>query len=69
MKKAEYHEKMKCGMRDDRYYNRKYLQLNMLMYSVFSVVIRNYVGIVSNLVVAATTAISLIQENKDSVDA
>ena len=43
--------------------------INMLMYSVFSVVIRNYVGIVSNLVVAATTAISLIRENKDRVEA
>ena len=36
--------------------------INMLMYSVFSVVIQNYVGAVANLFVAGTTLISLIRE-------
>ena len=36
--------------------------INMLMYSVFSVVIQNYVGAAANLFVAATTLISLIRE-------
>ena len=61
MKKAEYHEKMKCGMRDDRYYNRKYLQLNMLMYSVFCFMILNDAGAAANIVVAVTTAVSPIR--------
>ena len=36
--------------------------VNMLMYSVFSFFIKNYVGVVSNIVVAAVTAIALIKE-------
>ena len=39
--------------------------INMLMYSVFSVVIQNYVGAVANLFVAGTTLISLIREGTD----
>ena len=35
--------------------------LNMLMYSVFSFAIMNYVGAVSNIVVAVTTAVSLLR--------
>ena len=35
--------------------------INMLMYSVFSFVIMNYVGAVSNIVVAVITAIALIK--------
>ena len=38
--------------------------VNMLMYSVFSFVIMNYVGAAANLVVAVTTVISLIRERK-----
>ena len=38
--------------------------INMLLFSVFSAVIMNYVGIVSNLVVAGTTALSLIRGKK-----
>ena len=52
---------MKCGMRDDRYYNRKYLQLNMLMYSVLSFMILNDAGAVANIVMAVTTAVSPIR--------
>ncbi len=37
--------------------------INMLMYSVFSVVIQNYVSAVANLFVAGTTLISLIRED------
>ncbi|MGX8680287.1 MAG: YgjV family protein, partial [bacterium] len=37
--------------------------INMLMYSIFSFVIMNYVGAVANLVVVVTTAVSLIKEN------
>ncbi len=40
--------------------------INMLMFSVFSIIIQNYVGIVSNLVVAVTTAMSLIKGKKES---
>lgn len=40
--------------------------INMLMFSVFSIIIQNYVGIVSNLVVAVTTAVSLIKGKKES---
>ena len=40
--------------------------INMLMFSVFSIIIKNYVGIVSNLVVAVTTAVSLIKGKKES---
>lgn len=35
--------------------------INMLMYSVFSLIIRNYVGAAANLFVAVTTAVSLIR--------
>ena len=35
--------------------------INMLMYCVFSAVIMNYVGAAANLVVAVTTAVSLIR--------
>ncbi len=34
---------------------------NMLMFSVFCFVIKNYVGVVGNIVVAASTALSLIK--------
>lgn len=37
---------------------------NMLMYSVFSFAILNYVGAASNLVVAGSTAASLIRERR-----
>ena len=36
--------------------------INMLMYSAFSVVIMNYIGAIANIVVAVTTAISLLRE-------
>ncbi len=36
--------------------------VNMLMYSVFSFAIMNYVGCAANIVVAVTTAVSLIRE-------
>lgn len=39
---------------------------NMLMYCVFSFVIQNYVGAAGNIVVAVTTAISLIKAGKQS---
>ena len=49
-------------------HNERWLKLafivNLLMYSVFSVVIRNYVGIVSNIIVAVITAASLIKEKR-----
>ena len=35
--------------------------LNMLMYSVFSFAIMNYVGAAGNIIVAVTTAVSLIR--------
>ena len=38
--------------------------VNMLMYSVFSFVILNYVGAAANIVVAVTTAISLIKGSR-----
>ena len=38
--------------------------INMLMYCVFSVAILNYVGGISNLVVAFTTALSLYKTSK-----
>ena len=38
--------------------------VNMLLYSVFNLVIRNYVGAIANYVVVATTAISLLRERK-----
>ncbi len=37
---------------------------NSLMYSVFSLLIRNYVGAAANFFVAVTTAVSLIREGK-----
>jgi len=39
--------------------------INLLMYTVFSAVIQNYVGAVSNTVVAIITAISLIKTARD----
>ena len=39
--------------------------LNMLMYVVFSLAIMNYVGVVANVVVAVTTAISLVRESRE----
>ena len=48
--------------------NEKALKLafivNMIMYAVFSVVIKNYVGAVSCTVIAVTTALSLLRMNK-----
>lgn len=38
--------------------------VNMLMYAVFSFFIMNYVGTAANLIVAATTAVSLIKRKK-----
>ena len=38
------------------------LIINMLMFSFFSFAIMNYVGVVTNIVVAVTTSISLIKE-------
>ena len=35
---------------------------NMLMYSVFSIMIQNYVGFIANIVVAVTTAVSLLRD-------
>ena len=40
---------------------------NMIMYAVFSFVIMNYVGAAANLIVAVTTAISLIKSRKKKV--
>ena len=40
------------------------LIINMLMFTVFSAFINNYMGIIANIVVAATTAASLIRERK-----
>lgn len=42
---------------------------NMLMYSVFSFVIKNYIGCAANLVVAVTTAVSLIKGAKNKEEA
>ena len=46
--------------------NEKWLKLsfiiNMLMFVVFSFAINNYVGIISNLVVAVTTAVSMVKD-------
>ena len=45
--------------------NEKALKLafiiNMIMYAVFSAVIKNYVGVLSCTVIAVTTAVSLIR--------
>lgn len=38
--------------------------INMVMYSIFSFVIKSYVGCAANLFTAVTTAISLIREKK-----
>jgi hypothetical protein len=40
--------------------------LNMIMYVVFSLAIMNYVGVVANIVVAVTTALSLIRERREA---
>jgi len=40
--------------------------LNMTMYSIFNFFIRNYVGGITNMVTAVTTAVSLIKELKGS---
>jgi ABC-type taurine transport system ATPase subunit len=40
--------------------------LNMVMYVVFSLAIMNYVGVVANVVVAVTTALSLIRERREA---
>ena len=42
--------------------------VNALMYSVFNVVIINYVGVVANAVVAVTTAIALLRKPKKEED-
>ena len=42
--------------------------VNMLMYSVFSFVIMNYVGAAANLVVAVTTVISLLRDRAKKTD-
>ena len=39
--------------------------LNMLMFAVFCYMIKNYVGVVGNLVVATTTAASLVKEGDE----
>ena len=39
--------------------------VNMIMYSVFSFMIMNYIGAAANIVVAVTTAVSLIHEKKE----
>ncbi len=48
--------------------NEKALKLafiiNMVMYAVFSLVIMNYVGVLSSAVIAVTTAASLIRSGK-----
>lgn len=52
--------------------NEKALKLsfivNMVMYAVFSAVIRNYVGVVSSTVIAVTTAISLIRPKQEKAE-
>ena len=45
------------------------LIINMLMFTVFSGFINNYVGIIANTVVAVTTAASLIKEKKKAAGA
>ena len=42
--------------------------INMIMYCVFSVVIMNYVAALSNIVVAVTTAVSLIRGKRERQD-
>ena len=44
---------------------KKAFLVNMLMYSVFSFAIMNYVGAAGNIIVAVTTAISLIRGTND----
>ena len=41
--------------------------VNVLMYCVSSAVIYNFVGAVSNIVVAITTAVSLMKESKENI--
>ena len=41
--------------------------LNMVMYLAFSLAIMNYVGAAANVVVAVTTAVSLIRERREAV--
>ena len=52
--------------------NEKALKLsfivNMVMYAVFSAVIRNYVGVVSCTVIAVTTAVSLIRAKQEKAE-
>ena len=40
--------------------------INMIMYAVFSAVIMNYVGVLSCVVIAVTTAVSLLRAEKES---
>lgn len=40
--------------------------INMIMYAVFSAVIMNYVGVLSCVVIAVTTAVSLVKAEKES---
>ena len=40
--------------------------INMIMYAVFSAVIMNYVGVLSCVVIAVTTAVSLLKAEKES---
>ena len=42
--------------------------VNMLLFVVFSYAIRNYVGIVSNLVVAVATAVSMVRDKKNGAE-
>lgn len=42
--------------------------INMLMYCVFSAIIMNYVGAAANMIVAITTAVSLIRGNSGETD-
>lgn len=41
------------------------LIVNMLLFSVFNFVIRNYVGAIANIVVALTAAVALLRERKE----
>ena len=42
--------------------------INMLMYCVFSAIIMNYVGAAANMIVAITTAVSLIRGDSGQTD-
>ena len=48
--------------KDKEKWLKKALVVNMLMFSVFSFAIKNYVGVISNIVVAVTTLIALVRE-------